>query len=132
MVLAMGIESSVVHGINPGKQLTSGRSADRCYMKIREPDTFVMQLIKMRRFQYRVAKFGKITIALIVSHDKDDIWSFIRICIFTGKERQDTQCKTCIMNRPLHENWFISYRKDSNLSLCVRTARSSDDTIQWK
>ena len=70
---ATHIDRSITGGIQPGEQLSTGRSTHRSNMIIRQTQALHMQPIEVRGLQDWIAMGRDLWITLIVSHDDQDI-----------------------------------------------------------
>jgi hypothetical protein len=57
----------------PGKQFAAGGGEGRVHLEVGKADTLIVRTIHFRRIEERMAIAGKITLALVVGEDDDDV-----------------------------------------------------------
>ena len=65
--------AAVAHRVDARQQLAACRRAHRRHVEVREAHALGVQPVHVRRLQHGIAVSGKITVALVIGHDEDDV-----------------------------------------------------------
>ena len=76
-------------GVPAGHQRCPGGGAKRADMEIGQADGLGMKLIKVGCLNDRISVAGEITVALVISHEDDNIWPFSSRKEYGQKEEKD-------------------------------------------
>src|SRR5262249_48642340 len=123
----LSLENRMRHSVlkfMPARQQRRPRgSARRAHMKIREPHTFVMQPIDIRRLENRVSIARKIAVSLIVRQNKNDIRPPPSDRI-TSECRQRLQCDDS--QKPTTANYTSERNGAPHLMYCLSGTMIAD------